>query len=106
METIGDKAPLHVDIEESADGPLIVVNGELDISNVALLQDAIDEVLARRPAWVGFETSGLTFIDSSGIALLVRAAKAVERVRLVNPSKIVSRVVEISGLAPILLGSR
>lgn len=105
MGSVGEQAPLHVEVGEDADGPVIVITGELDISNVASVQAAIDLVLVGKPTYVRFETSGLTFIDSSGIAVLVRAAKAVDRVRLVNPSRIVCRVVEISGLASTLIGS-
>lgn len=105
MGPVGEQAPLHVEVDEDADGPVIVITGELDISNVASVQAAIDLVLVDRPTYVRFDTSGLTFIDSSGIAVFVRAAKAVDRVRLVNPSRIVCRVVEISGLASTLIGS-
>lgn len=106
MEPVGEQAPLHVEVAEDGDGPLIVITGELDISNVASVQAAIDLVLVGKPSYLGFETSGLTFIDSSGIAVLVRAAKAVDRVRLVNPSRTVSRVIEITGLTSTLIGSR
>ena len=105
MESLGSQAPLHIEVGEGSDGPLIVVKGELDISNVATLQAAIDLVLVTKPAYVGFDMSELSFIDSSGIALLVRTAKTVDRVRLVNPSRIVCRVVEISGLASTLIGT-
>jgi anti-anti-sigma factor len=42
------------------------------------------------------------FIDSSGIAVLVRAANHVDTVELHNTQPIVSRIVELTGLSDTL----
>ena len=49
-----------------------------------------------------FELSGLTFMDSSGIGLLLTIAAQVDEVEVRNPSVTVRRVIELSGLASTL----
>lgn len=46
--------------------------------------------------------SGVEFMDSSGIALLASAVRKVKEVELRNPTLIVRRLVELTGLAEIL----
>jgi anti-sigma B factor antagonist len=83
-------------------GQLVKITGELDISNVESVRQAIELVTADRPAVLVFELSELRFIDSSGIALLLGAARAVGAVQMRNPSPAVRRVVEITGLGDAL----
>ena len=85
------------------DGEFVVsVGGEVDISTIAPLRLALDEILARQPRKLIFELREVRFMDSSGIALLITAAQRVERVELHQPSAMVRRVVELAGLASIL----
>jgi anti-sigma B factor antagonist len=83
-------------------GHLVKITGELDISNVEPVGQAISKVAADRPALLIFELSELRFIDSSGIALLLGASREVEAVHVRNPSPAVRRVVEITGLSEAL----
>ena len=45
--------------------------------------------------------SELSFMDSSGIALLIGAANQIERVTLRHPVPMVLRVIEITGLTDV-----
>ena len=83
-------------------GQLVKITGELDISNVEPVGQAISTVTADRPALLIFELSELRFIDSSGIALLLGASREVDAVQIRNPSPAVRRVVEITGLTKAL----
>jgi anti-sigma B factor antagonist len=83
-------------------GHLVKIIGELDISNVEPVGQAIGHVTAERPALLIFELSELRFIDSSGIALLLGASREVDAVQIRNPSPAVRRVVEITGLTKAL----
>jgi anti-anti-sigma factor len=48
------------------------------------------------------DASGLTFMDSSGIVLLVSATQRVQEVQVRDPSPIVRRLIELTGLSKVL----
>ena len=96
-------APLGVETRPDADGgPVIAVTGDLDISSVGRLRAAVDELAAERPQELTFDMSGLRFMDSAGIAVLLGAAGKVPTVRLRNPTAAVRRVIELTGLTEVL----
>jgi anti-sigma B factor antagonist len=78
--------------------PVISLAGELDLASVGVAREGIEECLAARPSQVTFDLQELTFMDSSGIALLVQISNEVEKVSLVNVTPIVWRVLEATGL--------
>jgi anti-sigma B factor antagonist len=96
-------APLGVETRPDAPGgPVIAVSGDLDISSVEQLRTAVSEMAEGRPEELTFEMSGLRFMDSAGIAVLLGAAGAVPTVRLCNPTTAVRRVIELTGLTEVL----
>jgi anti-sigma B factor antagonist len=87
--------------EES--GALVVrVTGEVDMSNAGDIREVVDQVTATGVDRLIFDLGGLEFIDSSGLAVLLAAAQRVPSVQLRNPSPIVRRVVEVTGLSETL----
>ena len=82
--------------------PTITVSGELDITNVAELKVAIEWFARDEPHQVILDLSGLRFIDSSGIGLLVYAAERVPSIQPREPSAVVRRLVELTGLTAVL----
>ncbi|MGO9872519.1 MAG: STAS domain-containing protein [Acidimicrobiia bacterium] len=82
---------------------VIKLSGEIDMSNVDSLRAAIEPVLDRAPSRVDFDLSELDFMDSSGIALLLRVAAKSETVHLRGPSALVRRMIEATGLSDVLL---
>ena len=66
------------------------------------LDEAVAALMVGRPERVVFEMSGLRFIDSAGISVLVRLAGELEAVQIRDPSPIVRRVIEITGLSHVL----
>jgi anti-anti-sigma factor len=105
MAAIDDEHAAEIEIEtrHDADGvPVVVLAGELDTSNAGSLQRTVASLTSARPDRIVFDVSGLRFMDSAGIAVLIGAAAQVETVELRNPSPIVRRVVEITGLAGTL----
>jgi anti-sigma B factor antagonist len=78
--------------------PVIHLAGELDLASVESVKAGIGPYLAGAPVHVTFDLEKLTFMDSSGIALLVQVSNDVDRVSLVNVSPIVHRVLEATGL--------
>jgi anti-sigma B factor antagonist len=92
-------------IETSADAhgvPVVTVSGDLDMSNAEILKATVATVTANRPEKLIIDFSGLRFMDSAGIAVLVDAAHKVQSVQLRDPSPAVRRVVEITGLTAII----
>ena len=96
-------APLTVSTTDTPAGPVITVGGELDASNVDRLRSEVDSQLARGPETLRFDLSGVTFMDSSGIALLIRTTKTGTSVRILAPSVPVRTVIEMTGLADVLV---
>ncbi len=56
---------------EDPAAPVISLAGELDLAGVDAAKSGMEPYLANRPARVTFDLEKLTFMDSSGIALLV-----------------------------------
>lgn len=82
--------------------PTLVLRGELDSSNVNVLEREVAAVLAAQPARVVFDVSELAFIDSAGLAVLVTTAGRVAHVAVRNPSPILRRVLAATGLIDLL----
>jgi anti-anti-sigma factor len=81
---------------------MVTVTGDLDMSNAEELKATVASIAAGNPDALVFDFSGLRFMDSAGIAVLVDAANQVPDVRLRDPSAAVRRVVEITGLTAII----
>ena len=81
---------------------VVRIAGDVDLSNAVELQHRMDALLRQRPADLVFELGEVDFLDSSGIAVLVRAANAVPRARIATASAVVRHVLEITGLASLL----
>ena len=103
----GGPGGLHIAVEQPSAG-LIVVSpaGELDLSNGDGLAEAIAEARAKAAALV-LDLTGLTFMDSSGLRILLDAWNEAQlsdrRLTLVVPKDgLVRRVLEISGCDRIL----
>jgi len=78
--------------------PVIRLAGELDLASVEATKAGIEQYLATTPLQVTFDLEELTFMDSSGIALLVQISNDVGEVSLIHVTPIVHRVLEATGL--------
>jgi anti-sigma B factor antagonist len=80
----------------------IVLSGELDLANAAALESELDEALAGGDSRVVVDMSALTFIDSTGLALLVGAVTregGEHRLEFVPSTALaVTRVMQVTGL--------
>ncbi len=79
----------HLDVE----GDRIVMQGELDALSCRFLREAFEQ----HPDAVLLDLSALTYIDSQGIEALVSARRQNNRLRIVEASAIVRRLLEITG---------
>jgi anti-sigma B factor antagonist len=80
----------------------VTVSGEVDLDCADGFKAVVEQVLEQNPREVVFDLSEVRFIDSSGLAVLVDAANRVPVVTVRSPSPAARRVIEISGLAPVL----
>jgi anti-anti-sigma factor len=100
--------PLRV--EAKYDGPevTIIVQGDLDLGGVGDLLACVREALERltRDRSVTIDAHGLTYVDSSGLAALLRARAAADEVAvpfgISEPSRELRRTAQVSGVADLL----
>lgn len=103
MADLNQPANAWADCTNEANGiPVIRLRGELDISNIAAIEAELDPVLAQADHGAVFDLSALAFMDSSGIALLLRARERVGDVVVRNPSPVVHRILQATGLIDTL----
>jgi anti-sigma B factor antagonist len=97
------RAALAVTGANDADGEIVIfIAGELDASNVLFARREVDSLLVTDPASVVFDLSELSFMDSSGIALLVQVAARVKVISLRHVPALIQRVLEATGLSEVL----
>jgi anti-anti-sigma factor len=89
-----------LEIEERADIVIAHVTGELDIAEASFTGDQITEAVPSAARGVVIDFSELSFIDSSGIAMLFQLVRHVSARRqalrvVVEPAGPVARVLQI-----------
>jgi len=65
----------NVNSARSGDKATILCSGELDIAAAPVMERAFDELLSDPPAMLELDWSRLTFMDSTGIRLLLMIVK-------------------------------
>ena len=95
--------PLSVRIDRDASHPVVSLAGELDLSTIPQLERQLIQQARSRPRMV-VDMKALTFIDSSGIALLLRAHRATEDgiQTVVAEGSQVERVLRLAGIDQVL----
>jgi anti-anti-sigma factor len=94
---------LAVERRIAGDMLVFVLLGELDLATRDLLHDALSEIGEEAPRRLVLDLSGLTFIDASGLHLLLSLAQRCRRagppLELVPGPSSVHEAFEITGLA-------
>ena len=84
----------------------IVLVGEFDMSVVDHFWAAASEALGTPSRSITVEARGLTFIDSWGVAALIRAREAADEAGVVfhvrEPSPMLRRIAEVMGVKDLL----
>ncbi len=96
------QGPLSV--RETSEGGVLRLTpiGELDLATVPLLESAFDAAVRDHDAeMIVVDLRELSFIDSTGIHLLIRmrgACAGVDRLRMINGSRAVERMLDLTGV--------
>jgi anti-sigma B factor antagonist len=98
--------PLTID-ERRVDGHFVLeVAGEVDLSSVGELRDALARAAETQAARVVLDLSGVGFMDSTGLTALVLAHRALDvperRFAVICPEGPVRRLLELAGLDRIV----
>jgi len=98
---VADDRMLHIQADEWARDIVIVsLGGELDLSNVSLLAETLEDMIADKDIII--DLSGLQYIDSTAIATLAqfhnRAPRLGRRLILAQPSLFVQRILDLTSL--------
>jgi anti-anti-sigma factor len=95
-------SPFEVTIEEHAGAVHARLAGELDISSAPRLEEVLGRVEADGPPLLVLDLSGLDFMDSTGLRLLIgadaRARGAGRRLVLIQGNEMVQRVLRLTRL--------
>ncbi len=77
---------------------VLAVQGEIDTLTAGVLEHALSRLLADPAAVLVIDLSAVTFLASSGLAVLIRAAQEAgeRRLRLVSEARAVRRPMEIT----------
>lgn len=97
---------LTVQTEQRDDVVVVSVAGELDMATAPNLQDQITDLLEKGRSRLVFNLADVTFCDSTGLSVFVRAKNSCDDVggvvRLAAPQRGVLRILEVSGLVEVL----
>jgi anti-sigma B factor antagonist len=93
--------PLQVRKAVEGGQTVVEVVGEVDAASADILRNAIFEVIDSGDARVVIDMGEVSFMDSSGLRVLIAGFKAAEQaggaLGVRNPSDVVTRLLEITG---------
>jgi anti-sigma B factor antagonist len=99
-------SPFEISVLTTPAGRTMVLAGELDISTAPALRDRMAEVADEFGAEFVLDIAGLTFIDSTGLSLIVSEHKKLKasgaELVVQSPTRTAQRLFEISGLDAVL----
>jgi anti-anti-sigma factor len=82
---------------------VVALEGELDLATGGQLWDELAAIMAEHDAPIVLDLAELTFCDSVGLGVLVRAHNALQdrgqRLVIANPTLMVDRILQVSGLS-------
>lgn len=82
---------------------VLALEGELDIASAAILQPAVDMVIAKGRRHLVLETAGITFSDSYGLWALLQAQRSITAaggiMELIHVHGALQRVLDLTDLA-------
>ena len=88
--------------QEEGGALVLYLSGELDVTTADQIRAAMNAAGSSDTERLIIDLADLQFMDSSGIALIVSVAQRAREVQVRNPSAMVRRLIELTGLAEAL----
>jgi stage II sporulation protein AA (anti-sigma F factor antagonist) len=97
--------PVEIDIDEKS--VTAYISGEIDHHNAAKLRNDIDEAVeSAYPEFLVLDFGGVTFMDSSGIGLVMGRYKLMKnlsgKIAVENAPKTIKKVMRMAGIEKLL----
>ena len=97
-------------VERQGDIVVVTPEGDVDLETATYLREVLRQVVAdKQNGRIDVDMHAVTFLDSSGIGMLVAARRAAElkgiTLRLREPGPMVRMVLEVANLDGLLIGS-
>jgi len=94
--------PFSVTVSSDGDSATVFLRGELDLSGVDRAREAVEQAEASDATLLVLDLSQLDFIDSTGLEVLLRAARRAHnngrRLIVARPSRYVRRLLELTAI--------
>jgi anti-sigma B factor antagonist len=98
--------PLGILVSREENSLVVSLTGELDDATAPFLRETLAEITGSLNEELMLDISSLTFIDSTGLSLVVTLNKLLEhrgaRLVILSPTPSTRRLFELTGLAKIL----
>jgi anti-sigma B factor antagonist len=102
VNPLSDSTPaeaFRIEIQPNRHRVLVAPHGELDIDTAAGVADEIDGLVERGFSAIVIDLRPTTFIDSTGVHLLLhQAARTDARITIIDGPEVVSRVFDLAGV--------
>ena len=97
---------LRISASAGADGPVVTLSGEADLTTTELLREMLATQLGTGARLVTVDASELSYLDSASLRVLVLAARALQArhgtLVFACPQPLVARLLEITGADRLL----
>lgn len=107
MTSTDASAGLALDVHEFPGYAVVEVCGEVDVYTCGRLRTQLSDLCDRGARSLIIAASGIEFIDSSGLGVLVGAFKRLRRLEgalaIADPSDRVAKMLQITGLSRVFL---
>jgi anti-anti-sigma factor len=91
---------------DGADGPVLTLNGEANITNVNRLRDMLAGLIGTGATHLTIDAAGLVFLDATALRTLLRAARTLRGKRgsltIRRPRQAVATILAITGADQLL----
>jgi anti-anti-sigma factor len=92
----------RVDVRRTDHATVVTVSGELDLASSGTLDEALEEAGDSEPELVVLDLREVEFMDSSGLAVIVKAHQRAQngghRLGVINGSPQVQRLLSLTGM--------
>lgn len=97
---------LKIDIEESLNGRVVKLVGEVDVYTAPMLRDAIIPLTIKKNSKLIVDMTEVSYIDSTGLGVFIAAFKSSHQhmgsLKLIGVTEKVERLFQITGLSEII----